>query len=294
MSRRTRWIALAGLLVGVALGALLTVRFLLPSDDVPRDGGLGPPRVEGTVLWAVGDGPDGGDDARAVADLIKRGDPDRLLYLGDVYSEGTEEDYEEDYEPLYGRLDPITLPTPGNHEWDNRDEGYDAYWEENGRNFDDHWYSTSIQGWQLISLNSEEDLDPESEQLQWLGGQLGRPGNCRLAFWHAPRYSASTAHGDDEDIEPLWDALEGKAALVVNAHDHNMQRLRERDGITTLISGAGGHSHYEVDRDYDGLAFGNGTDYGALRIELRPGRADFAFFTVGGRMVDSGTVPCHS
>jgi hypothetical protein len=40
------------------------------------------------VLWAVGDGADGGDRATAVAARIATGRVDRLLYLGDVYGTG--------------------------------------------------------------------------------------------------------------------------------------------------------------------------------------------------------------
>ena len=82
------------------------------------------------VVWAVGDGADGGDNAQQVVDLIAFADFDWLLYLRDVYDDGTEEDVNDSYATTYGKLANRTLPTPGNHEWDNREEGYDPYWEQ--------------------------------------------------------------------------------------------------------------------------------------------------------------------
>src|SRR6478672_2894904 len=68
----------------------------------------------GTTVWAVGDGPDGGADAARVARLITRANPDRLLYLGDVYEDGTAGEFARNYDPLYGGLATRTAPTPGN------------------------------------------------------------------------------------------------------------------------------------------------------------------------------------
>src|SRR4051794_21440372 len=57
-----------------------------------------------SVVWALGDGADGRSDARAVARLITRSKPDRLLYLGDVYEEGTPEEFARNYDSIYGNL----------------------------------------------------------------------------------------------------------------------------------------------------------------------------------------------
>ncbi len=224
--------------------------------------------------------------------MIEEDRPHLLLYLGDIYEDGTAEEYEEAYAGAWGRLAPITAPTPGNHEWDEREEGYDPFWERHGVTTSPHYYSLWLGGWQIISLNSEQDASEDSPQYRWLRDQVRAPGTCRLAFWHSSRYSAGTRHGDDEDMDPVWDALTGRARLVVTAHDHAMQRLAPREGITPLVSGAGGRSHYPVEGDYPGLEWANDTDYGALRIELRRGRADFAFMAVDGRQLDSGSVRC--
>jgi 3',5'-cyclic AMP phosphodiesterase CpdA len=252
------------------------------------------------VVWAVGDGADGGSDARQVAERIRAERPDVLLYLGDVYEEGTAEEFQQHYKPVYGSLDKVTAPTPGNHDWPRHDEGYDPYWKKVQGREPPSWYSFRVAGWELLSLNSE--LLPEGQgadrrasdaQLSWLRSELREPGTCRLAFWHRPRYSVGD-HDDQPDVQPLWDTLQGHAALVVNGHEHNLQRYKPIAGITEMVSGAGGHSHYALDRSEPRHAFANDTDYGALRLELRPGSAAFEFAAADGRVLDSGRVRCRT
>jgi len=72
-----------------------------------------------------------------------------------------------------------------------------------------------------------------------------------------------------------------------------MQRHEPRDGMIEFVSGAGGKSRYPLDFGYSRLEWGNDTDWGALRIDLRPGRADFAFVTSAGSTLDSGTITCR-
>ena len=290
-SRLSRYLLVAVLLVLALGGGALVARLEAPRTPVPT--GVAPAAGAGKVVWAVGDGPDGDPEPNAVANLIKSRPLDRLLYLGDVYEDGTRREFREYYAPAYGELDGVTAPTPGNHEWDEREQGYDPYWERNGVDTEPHHYSFELGGWQLLSLNSEGDVETEGEQVRWLRDQVVGGGTCRLAFWHRSRYSAGTRHGDDDELAPLWDTLIGHASMVVTAHDHNMQRLEPRDGITAFVSGAGGKNHYGLEDDYDGLAFGNATDYGALRLVLRPGSASFAFIATDGRTLDSGTIPCR-
>jgi hypothetical protein len=245
------------------------------------------------IVWAVGDGADGGDEARAVARLIASGPMDRLLYLGDVYQRGTASDFSDHYATTYGRLARRTAPTAGNHDWPDHLDGYDPYWRRvTGRPIP-AFYRFRLGDWEILSLNSEAPHDPGSAQLRWLRSQLRRAGTCRLAFWHRPRYSEGTTHGDQKDVEPFWQALRGRATLVLNGHEHDMQRFRPHDGITELVSGAGGHSRYTIRRGNPSLAFGDDRDYGALRLELAPGRARFAFVAADGRTLDRGDVRCR-
>jgi hypothetical protein len=244
------------------------------------------------VLWAVGDG-DAGATSDALVRRIERGRIDRLLYLGDVYESGTAAEFRSNYHPTWGRLARVTAPTPGNHDWPNHADGYDPYWQRIRGTQTPGYYSFRVAGWELLSLNSQARRDPGSPQVRWLRARLRKgTGTCRIAFWHRPRFNAGM-HGDQPDITPFWDAVRGKARIVVNGHDHNMQRLVAISGTTTFISGAAGHSQYPVNEDDSRLAFGNDTDYGALRLRLRPGSASYAFVAADGRRLDSGRVRCR-
>jgi hypothetical protein len=239
------------------------------------------------VVWAVGDGADGGAAAKEVAARIVQDRPDRLLYLGDVYETGTAEEFRTHYHSVYGELKDRTKPTPGNHEWPLHAQGYDPYWGV------PPWYVSRVGGWRLISLNSEADHDDDSPQLRWLRSEAPRAGGtCTIAFWHRPFLNAGR-YGDQVDVAPFVDALRGHAAIVLTGHDHDMQRFRPQDGIVHYVSGAGGHDRYEVDADDPRLAFSDDQHYGALRLELRPGRADLAFVASDGAVLDRSSVTCR-
>ena len=244
------------------------------------------------IVWAVGDGADGSAAAQEVAGVIAADKPARVLYLGDVYERGSRGEFRSHFATVYGELAKRTAPTPGNHDWPAHLDGYDPYWRTVTGAPTPPWYAFDIGGWRILSLNSEAPHDPGAPQLRWLRRQLEDNSRaCTLAFWHRPRYSAGK-HGDQRDVAPLWNAVRGHATLVVNGHDHNLQRLRPRDGITEIIAGAGGHSRYSLDPEDPRLAFATDDVDGALRLELRPGRAGLSFVAVDGSVLDSTNVRC--
>jgi hypothetical protein len=254
-----------------------------PSSWIPN----GPPGR--AVIWAVGDGA-GGPAANAVVRLIASRQPDLFLYLGDVYPTGTASAFRTGYAPTFGRFAKLTAPTPGNHDWPVHAGGYDPYWRTARGRTPPSFYTLDAGGWQLIELNSE--TSNSNDQLVWLSAQLRARGNCRLAFWHRPRFSAGS-HGDNRDMDRYWRTLEGRARLVISGHDHDMQRFRARGGLIQLVAGAGGKSHYPVNRRRSGLAFADDQHYGALRIELTPGRARLTFVDTAGRTLNSANVACR-
>jgi acid phosphatase type 7 len=292
---RPWWLVAVAVLVFAGSWALVTglPRTAAPPRSVPNAAFLSVAAPEApAVVWAVGDGADGSDRARAVARRIAADRPDRLLYLGDVYEGNSLPEFRQRYGTVYGSLTDITAPTAGNHEWPAHTEGYDRYWQASTGAPTPPWYSLRAGGWRIISLNSEAPHDGGSAQLRWLATELRRRGGtCTLAFWHRPRQSAGR-HGDQHDVAPLWEALRSQATLVVNAHDHDLQRFRPRDGITQLVAGAGGKSLYELDRRDARLAFGDDQHYGALRLELAPGRAQLVFIAGDGRVLDRSSVRC--
>jgi Calcineurin-like phosphoesterase len=225
------------------------------------------------VVWAVGDGADGGTAGRRVARMIASRKVDLLLYLGDVYDDGTAAEFDSNYETTYGGLSSLTAPTVGNHEAAQVAEGYGPYWRRVHGVPPPAYYAFRVAGWKLLSLNSEIAHGRHSRQARWLRHKTSTGGNCRIAFWHRPRYSDGTFHGDQPDMAPQWNALQGRARIVINGHEHDMQAFRPRDGLVELVSGAGGAGLYPIDRSDPRLAFANDSRHGALRLSLRRRRA---------------------
>ena len=117
-------------------------------------------------------------------------------------------------------------------------------------------------------------------------------GTCRIAFWHRPRFSSDSVHGDAPDIAPLWNAVQGNARLVLNGHGHVMARYKRRGSLTQYLAGTGGRVRYGVGAD-PRLAFGRGDRTGALRLDLSPGNAALQFRAVNGEVLDRSRATCR-
>jgi hypothetical protein len=245
------------------------------------------------VVWALGDAATPGPAADRIAGLVRRAKPDLFLYLGDVYETGTSQEFRRYYQPRFGGLAGITMPTAGNHEWDNRFAGYYRYWAGRKGHRQPPWSKRTIAGWEILDLNSQAPHGAGSPQVRWLESALqGASGDCRIAFWHRPRYSAGVVHGVAPDLSPLWNRLAGHARIVLSGHDHDLQRHRPQRGITQYVVGAGGRGRYGLDRGNSTMVWGRDDVNGALRIVLRPGRALLEFRGARGRVLDRSRVSC--
>lgn len=245
------------------------------------------------IVWAVGDGADGGAAGRRVARMIASRDVDLLLYLGDVYDNGTAAEFDSNYETTYGGLSLLTAPTMGNHEAPLASQGYRPYWRGVRRVTPPSYYAFRVAGWKVLSLNSEVAHGRHSRQVRWLRRKTSSSGNCRIAFWHRPRYSDGTVHGDQPDMAPLWNALKGRTRIVINGHEHDMQAFRPRSGLVEFVSGAGGADLYPIEASDPRLKFANDSSHGALRLSLRRRTASYAFVSATGRTLHRGRIRCH-
>ncbi len=242
-------------------------------------------------MWAIGDAAAGTPASERLARRVVRDDPDRVLYLGDVYETGTAQEFRDRLARPYGPLLARMLPTPGNHEWPNHVIGYDPFWRRVTGAPTPPWYAVRLGSWQVLAANSEAPHDAGDAQLRWLRRALRRPAPCRLAMWHRPRFSAGP-HGDQADMDPVWAAVRGRVALVLSGHEHDFQRMRRQNGTVTIVSGAGGRALYDVDESDDRLAFSDDSHYGGYRLTLHPDRIEAVAITAGGRRLDRTTIRC--
>jgi acid phosphatase type 7 len=245
----------------------------------------------GAVVWAVGDGGNGSDQARRVAGLIRADRPRRVIYLGDVYETGTAADFRKRFASVYGTLVRRMDPTPGNHDWPHHAVGYDPYWRKvKGRRLPHH-YALSVGGWRIVSVNSETPRD--ATQLAFLRRELARvKRGCAIVFMHRPRFNAGEHRDEERDVDPLWRALRGRAAILLSGHDHDLQRFRPVAGTTQYVIGAGGRERYDVDEHDPRLAFSRDSTDGALRLLLNPGIARLSIVAADGDVIDRATARC--
>ncbi len=259
--------------------------------------GTAPPAGQPKIVAAVGDGAGGDTSATTVANEIAGMSPNLFLYLGDVYEQGSYEEYQDWYDPIYGSLRSISSPTPGNHEWANyglgTDGGYEWYWNNLPT-----YYSFDTAGWHFISLNGNSSA---SDQQAWLANDLAtHAGACIIAYWHQPLFALSGS--GDPSQQGLWTPLaNAHATLVLNGHEHNYERWTSMDangnpsptGTAEIIAGTGGHHSDEISRSDSRVVTSLGGEFGALKLSLTSGAVGFQFAKTDGTIFDSGSLPCQ-
>ena len=254
--------------------------------------GTSPPAGQPEVVAAVGDGASGEGLPQQVVNTISGWSPNLFLYLGDVYVNGTYEEFYNWYDPSWGTLRSVTNPTIGGYEDLSSGGGYAWYWHNLPLN-----YSYDIAGWHFISLNGNSP----ATQISWLNNDLAaHPGACIIAYWHQPLFDESGL--GDLDEQAFWTPLANNhATLVLNGHAHNYQRWTAMDatgrpsttGMVELVAGTGGHEPSPISGSDSRVMSSLGNVAGALKLSLTTTSAGFQFSTTDGTVVDSGSLPCQ-
>jgi hypothetical protein len=260
----------------------------------------------------------------AVADLIRKIDPERFLALGDLqYSKGSLREFMRVWDVQFGDLKPITSPIPGNHEYGTPDAaGYFTYFGAAAA--PPHgYYSFDLGTWHIVALNDElcgDDLcAPGTPQHDWLVQDLAASdAECTLAMIHHPRYDwrpwQKWVDDDDEtpnggaSIEfliPLWRVLHGAGVeAVLNGDNHLYQRWAPQDaegnrvagGTVQFTVGTGGRQLYSYGRPPrpENLLVTQNEAFGVLRLTLHEDSYTYAWRSAPGQPTfeDRGTVGC--
>lgn len=263
------------------------------------------------VLVGAGDIADCRDlsGAEATAKLIEHVSG-TVMAVGDLaYPDGTRENF-SCYEKTWGRVKSRTRPAPGNHEFHSA--GATPYFEYFGAAAGDPktgYYSYELGKWHVIVLNSEcldvGGCQAGSPQEKWLRVDLAQhPAVCTLAYWHKPLFSSGSAHGNDLEMKPLWQALyDANAEIVVNGHDHNYERFAPQApdgsadperGIREFVAGTGGKNLRPMGPPVLNSEVRSSETFGVLKLTLRANGYDWQFIPQAGRtFTDSGSANCQ-
>jgi calcineurin-like phosphoesterase family protein len=269
------------------------------------------PADQSVVLIGAGDIADctGLEGAEATAKLLEQ-NPGTVMAVGDLaYPDGTKENF-ACYDQTWGRVKSRTRPAVGNHEFHSTGATfYFQYFGSVAGDPKDGYYSYELGSWHIIVLNSECDevsgCNAGSRQEKWLRADLAaHPAACTLAYWHKPLFSSGDKHGNDPEIQPLWQALyDANADVVVNGHDHDYERFAPQDpgarpdakrGIREFVAGTGGKNHRPFGSPKPNSEVRNSDTFGVLKLTLKSGGYDWLFIPEAGKtFADSGSGVCH-
>jgi hypothetical protein len=286
-----------------------------PSAALPATSPITQPAIpadsQAAFLVGAGDIADCRDlsGAEATAKLLEQ-IPGTVFAAGDLaYPDGTKENF-DCYDKTWGRVKSRTRPAPGNHEFHSKNATfYFQYFGDSAGDKQNGYYSYELGTWHVIVLNSECDevggCEAGSRQEKWLRADLAaHPVACTLAYWHKPLFSSGGAHGNDLEIQPLWQALyDANADVVINGHDHDYERFGPqapdssadpKRGIREFVVGTGGKNHRPFTAPKPNSEVRNADAYGVLKLTLKAGSYDWLFIPEAGKsFTDSGSGLCH-
>jgi len=220
-----------------------------------------------------------------------------------AYPAGTAQNFQDCYDPFWGRHKARTRPTPGNHEYQTANAAaYFDYFGVNAGPWGRGYYSFNAGAWLVLSLNSNVPAGAGSAQLEWLQDQLtSQPSLCVAVLWHHPLFS-SGPHGNNPQMREVWRTLmEFKADVILTGHDHIYERftpldengLPSPDGIRSFVAGTGGAPPYALSVIQPGSE-ARISAWGVLKLTLRSESFDWEFVSVGGQGGrDQGTQVCR-
>jgi acid phosphatase type 7 len=253
--------------------------------------------------------------AEATAKLIDK-IPGTVFAAGDLaYDKGSYEEFENCYQPTWGRFRDRTKPTPGNHEYSGSvASGYFRYWGEQAGDPEKGYYSFELGPWHIIALNTNCDVKvlggcgEDSPEEVWLKQDLAaHPKACIIAFGHHALFSSgfSSKHARHGELRAFWEDLyAAHTDLVLAGHEHSYERFAPQDpeghadaehGIRQITVGTGGRSHTLLGFAMPNSEVRNADTFGVLKLTLSPTKYKWEFVPEArGQFHDSGEGNCHN
>ena len=252
---------------------------------------------------------------RATSDLLAGQSLSAVLPLGDLqYEVGALSEFQTVYDSTWGRLNALSHPVPGNHEYQTSStaSGYFDYFNgagnatgiagERGKCY----YSYDLGNWHVIALNSNctriGGCAAGSPQELWLATDLAtHPSSCILAYYHHPNFKS--ANVATMNTTAFWqDLYLAGADVVLNGHAPSYERFARQSpssaadpsaGIREFVVATGGRYHVGWSTIAPNGGARNNTDFGVLLMTLRPDGYDWRFQAIsGGKFTDVGSDSC--
>jgi hypothetical protein len=261
----------------------------------------------GDIAKCGGGTPAPGSGAFITSDMLL-GDIGSIFTLGDNSNDsGSLSDYQNCFEPTWGRLRDRLYIGMGNHDIGNAGQDFFTYFS--GMTGDWGHYSLNLGNWHIIVLNAECSIGGQgcgagSIQETWLQQDLAANNqNCVLAIWHQPLFTSGT-QSPYTGVKPFWQDLYAYGAdVILNGHNHNYERfdpqnpdaVADPNGLREFVVGTGGAS---LDSSHLPLAENevvrSAEAYGYLRLTLHTNSYDWQFVAQpGSDFTDSGSAVCH-
>ncbi len=201
-------------------------------------------------VMAFGDSGRGSAAQRTLRSQMDTVPADLIIHTGDVaYEDGTLGQFERKHFDVYESLFQAIpfYPSIGNHDDVTANAGpYREVFElpTNGgtESDDERRYSFDFGPAHFVALDT---CRIDEEQAEWLEADLvatDRP--WKIVYGHHPPYSSARRHGSSirtrELIQPV---LERQGVqLVLSGHDHTYERTEAIEGVTYVVTGAGGET----------------------------------------------------
>ena len=240
--------------------------------------------------------------------LLKTSGP--IFTLGDDSNDsGTKKDYDNCYNPTWGRLLDRTYPAMGNHDVSPDNQGISYFDYFAGMTGTWGHYSLDLGSWHIIVLNAECSIGAQgcyygSPQEKWLRADLAATQQkCILALWHQPLFT-SGGQLSDAAVRSFWfDLYNYKADVILNGHNHMYERfvplnpygVASLNGIRQFVVGTGGAPlEYKVKPFAAGEVVRDASTYGYLKMSLFSDSYEWQFVPKSSSgFTDLGTAACH-
>jgi hypothetical protein len=253
--------------------------------------------------------------AEATAKLIEN-IPGTVFAAGDLaYDNGTLQEFQNCYEPTWGRFKNRTRPAPGNHEYiGSSASGYFQYWGAVAGDPKKGYYSYDLGPWHVVALNTNCNAKAlggcgaGSPEEVWLRKDLAdHADSCIIAYGHHSLFSSGIlpSHAIHPELRAFWqDLYRAHADLVLAGHEHSYERfapqdpdgqLDEKNGIRQIVVGTGGKSHTPLLFATPNSEVRNSDTFGVLKLTLTEKSYKWEFIPQAGMtFTDSGEGACHN